>query len=399
MSWYQCVRTGHLRLAGALLLAASATWHVFDISTSGPTDRAGRLKGADFLQFYTYGVLATREPGRLYDPAAHAHAARVHVDPPLELSAFRPNYSPIVAWMARPLTTLPYSTALAWFSAGSWMLFVVAIGVLMSTTTVLRHHWKTTLLLAVAWPTIFVVLRYGQISAATLLVLAGATAAFAAKRDAMAGVLLGVLAFRPQLVVVPALAFAAHRRYRLLAGMLAGVLMETLVNVALVGVELMRQYAGVLVELAQQPELVQFFPAESHSLRGFVRLLTGRAEAAQPAGWVAVAAAAVAVVRIWRVQPDWRPRWSALVLAMLVGSPHVLSYDLLLLAVPILLLVDWVMSGDHQDWLAWRVPLSVAYFGAWPGTFIARLYQVQPSTIAMLWLLYLLARGRSAGQS
>jgi alpha-1,2-mannosyltransferase len=396
---HRWVRTGHLRLAGALLLAGSTAWHAFDISTSGPTDRAGRLKGADFLQFYTYGVLATRDPDRLYDPAAHAHAARTHVEPPLELSTFRPNYSPVIAWMARPLTTLPYSTALAWFSAGSWMLFVVAVGVLVSTTTALRPYWKTTLLLAIAWPTIFVVLRYGQISAATLLVLSCATAAFAAKRDATAGGLLGLLAFRPQLLVVPVLAFAANRRYRLLAGLLAGVSMETLVNVALVGIESMREYAGTLAGLAQQPDLVQFFPAESHSLRGFVRLLTGAAALAQPASWVAVVLAAVAVVRVWQVQPDWRPRWSGLVLAMLVGSPHVLSYDLLLLAVPILLLVDWVMSADRTDWRLWRAPLAVAYFGAWPGTFIARVYQVQPSTIAMLWLLYLLARRRSAGQS
>ena len=303
------------------------------------------------------------------------------------------------AWMARPLSALPYSTALAWFSAGSWVLFVAAVGVLMATTTALRRHWKTTLLLAIAWPTIFVVLRYGQISAVTLLVLACSTAAFAAKHDATAGVLLGVLAFRPQLLVVPTLAFAAQRRYRLLAGLLAGVFIETVVNVALVGLEPMRQYAGVLAELARQPDLVQFFPAESHSLRGFVRLVTGRAAIAQPAGWVAVAAAVVGAVRVWQVQTDWRPRWSALVLAMLVGSPHVLSYDLVLLAVPILLLADWVMRADHPDWLAWRVPLVVAYFGAWPGTFIARVYQVQPSTIAMLCLIYLLARGRSAGQS
>jgi hypothetical protein len=78
---------------------------------------------------------------------------------------------------------------------------------------------------------------------------------------------------------------------------------------------------------------------------------------------------------------------------MLAASPHLLTYDLLLLAVPLLLVVDWLRttsSANRREHWSWA--LVFLYFGAWPGTFIARLYHVQISTVGMVWLLWLLAQ-------
>jgi alpha-1,2-mannosyltransferase len=392
-------QTAGLRAAALALLVGTLAWHGFDLATGTWTDRAGRLKGADFLQFYTYGVIAATDGQQLYEPAAHQAVARTHVNPALSLSEFRPNYPPVVAWLARPLARLPFLTALGWFSVLSLALYLGAVALLAATTVELRHHQPLGMLLAVACPTLFVVLRYGQISALSLLVVTCSVVLAAKRRDLLAGTLLGLLVFKPTLVVVPALAFAVCGKGRLLAGLIVGILLETSVNVALVGIEPMRQYFATLAELVRRPELVQFFPAESHSLRGFVRLLAPVPGAAQLAGWVGVVIAVASVVRVWKIHDDWRPRWSGLVLATLVGSPHLLSYDLLLLAVPIVLLADWLLVAPGSWARRYRIPLAMAYFAAWPGTFIARLYLIQPSTIAMLWLLALLARRPPSAQS
>ena len=100
----------------------------------------------------------------------------------------------------------------------------------------------------------------------------------------------------------------------------------------------------------------------------------------------------------WRRHEDWRPRWAALVLASLLASPHVLTYDLLLLAVPLMLVADWELerhgsiAGESKRWA-----LGGLYFSAWPGVFIARLFHVQVSTLAMALLLWQLAKAPRAG--
>jgi hypothetical protein len=81
-----------------------------------------------------------------------------------------------------------------------------------------------------------------------------------------------------------------------------------------------------------------------------------------------------------------------LALAMTISSPHLLTYDLVLLAVPLVFMVDSALSdralGAHTGW---RWALALMFLGAWPGTLIAKLYGVQMSTIGMAMGLWLLA--------
>ncbi len=147
------------------------------------------------------------------------------------------------------------------------------------------------------------------------------------------------------------------------------------------------------MEVARRPDVVQMFPTESHSVRGFVSLLVPAPAMVGVATVAAVPLATWLCHCAWQRHKDWRLKWSALTVAMLVASPHLLTYDLLLLAVPIVLVVDFLRTEQvdiPRDGVRWA--LLLLYFGAWPGTFIARLYHLQVSTVGMLWLLWLLAR-------
>jgi hypothetical protein len=109
-------------------------------------------------------------------------------------------------------------------------------------------------------------------------------------------------------------------------------------------------------------------------------------------GWLAVPVTTWMVVRAWRVHDDWRPRWAALIVGALVASPHLLTYDLLLLAGPLVLLADWLPASRSALRGGWRWGLFALYFGAWPGTFLARLFHLQLSTMGMALVLWLLAK-------
>jgi len=376
-----------------LLLAGNLAAHGYDLSVAGLTDRSGRLKAPDFLQFYTYGLLVrSGAANRLYQPSAHAEAAR-QVDARLAITEFRPNYSPVIAWLVAPLGAMPFLHAMAVFSMLSAALYAAALALLVGVT---RWRWRTAgffLTVAAAWPTLFVVLRYGQVSALSLVLVASAVVATAHRRDLLAGLALGLLIYKPNLLLAPALALLLLRQWRVLLGVALGAGVELLVDLVLVGPAVMQGYFGVLLEIARRPGLVQFFPAESHSLQGFVRLLL-------PWPWLVTATAVIAIplttcvaVRVWRTHEDWRPRWAALITAAMLASPHLLTYDLLLLAAPLILIVDWrIETTGTVAPEQWRWALLLLYFGAWPGTFIARLYHVQVSTLGMLLVLWLLAQ-------
>jgi Glycosyltransferase family 87 len=375
-------------LAVGLLLIAMHAWN---LATPGLLDRTGRLKGADFLQFYTYGWLAREHKWeRLYDADAHGEIARLRVDPRMTITGFRPNYSPVVALIMAPLTSASFLGAWALWSAISVGLYGIAVGFIAGMTTHVRKDRLTLALAALAFPALFVVFRYGQISALSLLLMALAAWFYSRQRLFTAGLVFGALAYKPNLLVVPVLALAATRQWRMLWGLGAAVCFESAANLALVGSSGFRQYLGVLATLATNPDLAQAVPTESHSLRGFVRLLVRSPMVLTITSVAGVAISTWAVYRVWQQSADARPRWAALILAALVATPHLLTYDLLLLAVPLALVVDWSWSAQRPLDGTWWTAMILLYGAAWPGPFVARLYGIQPSTVGMaltLWLL------------
>jgi hypothetical protein len=381
------------------LLAASLALHGWDLALPGLVDRAGRLKCPDFLQFYTYGSLVrTGQTAALYDPAAHARVARSRVDPRISLEHFHPNYSPVVAWIFAPLAGLPYLGAMALWAILSWVLVFVGLALLLRLAPRLGADPVSFWLVAAAWPTTFVVLRYGQLSALSMLWLVISARLAARDWNLLAGLALGCLAYKPNLLVVPALVFLFAGEWRLLTGMLAGASVQIAASIAGVGWTVFAEYLHVLTTIAQHPEVVQIFPAESHSVAGQLRLWSAPAAVVRAGTLAGLTVAVWLATRVWRATADPRPRWAALVIAALVASPHLLTYDLLLLAVPLVLLTDWRWETTGrlpvEGWLA---ALVLLYLGAMPGTMLARIYGVQCSTVGMglaLWLLAQASRPR-----
>jgi alpha-1,2-mannosyltransferase len=387
-------RSRYLRPCLLAALVASVTWNAWDLSRPGLLDRTGRLKCPDFLQFYTYGSLVNAGATQsLYDPAAHAQIARVRVNPELRFDDFHPNYSPVIAWVMAPLAALPFLQAMAVWSAASFLLYAAAMALLARQAPHLRVDAVTFWLAAAAWPALLMVLRYGQISTLSLMLLTAAVWLDSHGRPFLAGCVLGALAYKPTLVVLPVLIFVGSGQWRLLAGVLSGIAAESAVSVWLAGAQAFSKYLHILADLAVHPATVQLHPAESHSIRGFARLLIHVEPAATVAGLLGLIAVGAAAVYLWAHVKDWRLRWAALTLATLIGSPHLLTYDLVLLAVPLVLLADWWTEQGRSPTLGpWMPTMVILYASAWPGTLLARIYQVQISTIGMVMALWLIVR-------
>jgi hypothetical protein len=399
-----------IRLVSLIVLAVSLSIHVWDLSRPGLVDRTGRLKVPDFLQFYTYGsLIRAGQSSHLYDAHAHAQMAALRVDRRLALTGFHPNYSPVIALLMAPLAVLTFLQAAAVWSAISLLLYGIAVVLLTRTTETLRADPLTIAMLAASWPALFVVLRYGQISALTLACLSAAVWLHKHGHPLGSGVVLGLLAYKPNLLIAPALIVLLAREWRLMSGLLLGTALELSLAVAVAGPRAFAEYVQILIALGKRPDLVQLYSTESHSFRGLIQAVASDNRILAAALVAGVAFATWAGCRIWRNSDDGRVRWSALTLAMLFASPHLLTYDLLLLAVPLILIGDWRSQPDlkarstydprEEHATAWRVAMGLLYIGAWPGTLLARMYHVQPSTIGMalvLWLLCVYLRSRAS---
>jgi len=375
---------------GVVLLALSA--YVYVQTTMGPglVDRVGRFKGADYVQFYVMGsfVLDGRTD-RLYDADAHLAEGRRRISPDLPVYAAHPNYGPQVALAFAPLAVLPFASSLTVFLALTLACYAFSVWLIWRECETLRGHGLLIAVLAAASPLLWTVMRYGQASAFTLLAWSIAFVALRRHRLFSAGLAIGCLAFKPQLGIVLGIVLLAARQWRVVAGALLAAGGQLAVAWLAAGSATMAQYFGALGSLILDPRLVQVYPSEVHSLRGFFQLLLPSAPMVTACALAGALAVIAFAIRSWMTPAALGMRWGIMVLATILASPHLISYDLLLLTIVLLLFSDWAI---HNPGHALRAPVSVMllllYFAPFSGMIVARLTGVQMSVVVMALLAW-----------
>ena len=206
------------------------------------------------------------------------------------------------------------------------------------------HRYGAPVAIAAGAPAFFTLIRYAQLSGVSLLLLSLALVALVRDRRFLAGVFIGLMVFKPQLGVVIALVMILAGDWRIVAGAaLAGS--AELAGAWLVGGSgVMRQYVDMLLTLARDPSLVQIYPGEVHSLRGFAHLLTGSAVVLSVVSVVALVSTVWLGVRAWKSTMSLTVKWGLLVVLTVLASPHLLTYDLILLTIPLLVFADWAAA-------------------------------------------------------
>ena len=156
------------------------------------------------------------------------------------------------------------------------------------------------------------------------------------RRPGLAGVLLGLLAYKPQfgLLVPLVLLIGGHWRATILAALTVIVMVS--VSWALLGSE---TWYAFIASLAHTKGflLEQGAPgwAKLQSTFAAVRLLGGSIATAYAAQALVAALATAAVVWAWRQPVELALKSAALVTATVMVTPFVLDYDLIVLALPI----------------------------------------------------------------
>ena len=391
-SWLTLKR---LRVHGLILALCLWSVYIWNMAAPGLRDRAGNLKGTDFLHFYTLGWLALAHRGAdLYSMQAQSALAVQRV-PAAAGIRYLPLYPPQVSILFTPFARLSYTCALILWLTLSALLYGLCVYAVWRTCPNLQSCKLTVLILALAFPAFWHLIAWGQTSALALACFTLGFFALRAQREFLAGLALGCLIFKPQLGVACAIIFLATRQWKVIAGALLSASAQLAAALIYYGPDPLRAWIQLLSRVPTLLPLLEPKLYQTHSLRTFWTLLLPWPRL-DLAFYILTALLTLALAaRCWQSSLSLPLRYSALLLATVLVAPHLTVYDLVILAPAFLPLSDWIVAQpDHAHTPHLKLLLYLAFILPLLGP-LARWTHLQltvPVMLAILSVVFQLGR-------
>lgn len=333
-----------LRAHGAILALCLWSVYLWNMSTPGLIDRAGNLKGTDFLHFYTLGSIALIHQGAdLYNMRAQAELAALRV-PAAAGIRYLPLYPPQVSILFAPFARLPYPPALTLWLCLSALIYGLCCYSVWRACSNLRNHGVTVLILALAFPAFWHLIAWGQISALALALFVLAYFALREQHEFLAGLAFGCLIFKPQLALAVAIVFLITLRWKIMAGTLLSAAAELIGAGLYYGPAPLREWSRVLLNIPSVLPLLEPKPYQTHCLRTFWTMLVPAPSVSFALYVISGLLVAGLTIACWRSSLSLSLRYSALLLSTVLLAPHLTVYDLVILAPAFLLVADWLIT-------------------------------------------------------
>ena len=338
-----------------IVLASWVSWIAGVIDSKGTSDPNGNPVGVDYAIFHTGGrILAEGNQESLYDETAFLAELSItaDVDEPTSSPTFV--NPPIFAAVFMPLADVEYRTGLAiWSTIG-----LVALGVSI------RLIGPRMLIPAVAasllFHPVFVTFRLGQNSLVSLLLLSACLAALSRGNQSLAGIVLGLLVYKPQLALGVAIWWTVDWQTYRRAWISALTTATSLIAIGwLLWPEATSAYFGGFRDLVTTAN--PGFLRSTFSPYGFFAVLLPGNDVAITVLTVLSAVAGLAwFLSYWQNhRVDLTNLFALAVILSLWLAPRVVVYDWTLLLIPAFVLVR--QRSDLQDtWLLLSAVITMA---------------------------------------
>ncbi len=361
--------SSYTRLAVALYALGIAC---LIIASPQLVDPSGKPFGYDFITFWSAGLITLDgNAAGAFDPATIFAAQRIAV--PASDMIFLWHYPPTFQLLAAALAAMPYLVSLTVFVTLTLVAFLLAMRPLVP--------WREPTFLLLAFPATFICLLHGQNSLLSAALIAGALLTLD-KRPILAGILIGLLAFKPQLGLLFPLALAVTGRWRTFAA--AGITVAAFAGLAtaVLGTDLWAVFLANTSVVRTVMETGALPWAKMPSAFIFAAKLGVSLPVAYAVQIVVAAGAAIVTVVVWHRYGPTPLAGATLVTATLLLSPYTFDYELAILAIPLAIIArDLIEHGSKR---AERVMLVVLF--AAPGfiTAIAERTALQPGFLLLL---------------
>jgi hypothetical protein len=309
-----------LVLAQAVYLATSYLQGIWIVGPGGGVP-------SDFVNVWAAGRLVLEgHPAAVYDWPAHKLVEEAAVGHAFG-GYFGWHYPPTFLFVAAALSLLTYATAYAVWVFGTFPIYLAAIRAIVGE--------RTGYLLAAAFPALlanFIVGQNGFLTAG----LVGGALVLLPRRPIVAGLLLGLLTYKPHLgLLFPiALVAAGYWRAFFTAAMVA-VLMAVSAWFAF-GSDTWQAFFANIGHTSQA--FLSDGWADWGKLQtafGLTRMLGGGETLAWAVQGAVALVAAIAIALLWRSRAAYEIKAAALATGAMLATPYLYTYDLVVLAVPL----------------------------------------------------------------
>jgi arabinofuranan 3-O-arabinosyltransferase len=290
-------------------------------------DAARQVIANDFVNVWAAGRLVLDgTPAAAYDWTTHRAVEVAALGHDFD-AYYGWHYPPTFLFVAAALAALPYLAAAAIWLGATLTAYLAAVRAVIGA--------RSGILLACAFPGVIWNMSVGQNGFLTAALIGGVLACFPRKPLA-AGILLGLLSYKPQFGILFPLVLALDARWRTLAAAAATTMAMMAVSLLAFGVESWRAFFEWMPVTSQ----AVFGDGRAglnklQSLLGAVRWLGGTMSAAWTAQALLVASLAVALAVLWRAPVRYETKAAGLATAALLATPYLYIYDFPVLAIPL----------------------------------------------------------------
>jgi alpha-1,2-mannosyltransferase len=360
-----------VRLWALALLVASLAGIGFLLATSdGLNDYQGRPLGTDFSDIYAGGTyVLDGKPGLAFDPALQ-HAREQAI-----FGAATPFYGwcypPFLLFVSAVLALMPYMAALAVWQGSTLLLYLGMIWAVLRSVKARPEdgasslaHEPLWLLLAVASPAAFVNIGHGHNGFLTAALI-GMALVVLDSRPILAGVLFGLLSYKPQFGVMIPVVLIASARWRTFTSATATVLLLAIVTTLAFGSEVWRAFLDSM-PFTREVVLEQGGTGwhKIQTVFSWVRMWGGSVDLAYTIQGAVTVTLAAALIWLWRSKAAYPLKAAALIIASILATPYSLDYDFVALAPAIAFLAANGLARGFAPWektalaLLWLMPLA-----------------------------------------
>ena len=310
-----------LVVAHAVYLAASYLHGIWIVAPDGSGVQS------DFVNVWAAGRLVLEgHPASAYDWPAHKLVEEAAVGHPFA-GYFGWHYPPPFLFVAAGLALLSFAAAYAVWVFGTFPIYLAAIRAIIGD--------RTGYLLAAAFPAVlsnFIVGQNGFLTAG----LFGGALILLERRPLLAGVLIGLLSYKPHLGFLFPIALAAGGHWRAFAAATATAFLMALATWLAFGTETWTAFFADIghTERAFLSEGAADL-GKMQTAFGTIRTLGGSEKLAWWVQATVALAAATSVAALWRSHAAYEIKAAALSTAAMLATPYLFTYDLVVLAVPL----------------------------------------------------------------
>jgi hypothetical protein len=288
---------------------------------------------------------------------------------------------------------LPYLPALAAWQSGTLLIYLLAMRRILGRWSADRL-W---ILIALAFPAVFVNLGHGQNAFLSAGLLAFALTVLN-RRPILAGILFGLLAYKPQLGLMIPIALAAGGYWRCIAAAAATVAAMFLASLILFGPETWQAFlASTSFTRSVMIEQGHLGWHKMQSVFAWVRMWGGPLPLAYMIQGTVTIVAGGTLALLWRSPVTFAFKAAALAIASILATPFSLDYDMVLLAVAIAFFAVHGLESGFEPYE--KSALAFLWISPLIARSVAEAAMIPLGVIAMLLLFALILRRGASGFS